>query len=111
MFIIRNGELIEFKADRFSIGRSSSIEPDRKFTGHEMKVEKGDMIYIFSDGYADQFGGETGKKFKAGTLKELLLNLYDRPVEQQRIVLDNTIEAWRGNIEQVDDILLIGRLF
>ncbi|HYW95156.1 MAG TPA: two-component regulator propeller domain-containing protein, partial [Bacteroidales bacterium] len=111
LIIIRRGELIEVKANRFSIGRSSSLEKEKAFTNHTMKVEEGDTIYIFSDGYADQFGGDGGKKFKAGPMKELFLNLYDRPVDVQKVILDNTVEAWRGNIEQVDDILIVGRRF
>ena len=111
LVILRDGEIIEVKADRFSIGRSSSLEADRKFTPHKVKVQKDDVMYIFSDGYADQFGGETGKKFKAGPMKELFRNLVDRTMEEQKVILDNTLEAWRGNIEQVDDILIIGRKF
>ncbi len=111
LVIIRNGEIIEIKADRFSIGRSSSLEPDKKFTGHRIKIEKGDVIYLFSDGYGDQFGGEHGKKFKAGPMKELFRTLNGTPMDGQRKVLENTLESWRGNTEQIDDILIIGRRF
>ncbi len=111
LILIRDHEIIEIKANRFSIGRSSSIEPDKKFTLHRLKIQPGDTIYIYSDGYADQFGGENGKKFKAGAMKELFLHLNGRNMEEQRAILDNTIETWRGNVEQVDDILIIGRKF
>ncbi len=111
LIVIRHGEIMEIKADRFSIGRSSSLETNKAFTTHRIKIEKDDVIYLFSDGYADQFGGETGKKFKAGPMKELFRNLYGHPIEAQKAILESTLEAWRGNIEQVDDILIIGRKF
>jgi len=110
LYIIRNGELEEGKADRFSIGRAS-LEMEKQFTNHSYKMMEGDTIYLFSDGYADQFGGDTGKKFKTKPMKELLLAIQDQPMEIQKVILDNTIEAWRGDINQVDDILVIGRKF
>jgi ligand-binding sensor domain-containing protein/serine phosphatase RsbU (regulator of sigma subunit) len=111
LVIVRNGDIEEIKADRFSIGRSSLEHPDRKFTNHKEKIYKGDMIYIFSDGYSDQFGGETGKKFKARPMKELFIAISEKTMEEQKSILKNTIEVWMGNIEQVDDILVIGRRF
>ncbi len=110
LYIIRNGELEEGKADRFSIGRAS-LEMEKQFTNHSYKIIPGDTIFLFSDGYADQFGGESGKKFKAKPMKELLLAVQDQPMEIQKVILENTIEAWRGEIHQVDDILVIGRRF
>jgi serine phosphatase RsbU (regulator of sigma subunit) len=93
-----------------SIGRSSA-DIVKEFTNHEINIKKGDFIYFFSDGYADQFGGDSGKKFKTKPMKELIIALQDQPPEKQRQILENTIEAWRGEIEQVDDILVIGRRF
>jgi ligand-binding sensor domain-containing protein/serine phosphatase RsbU (regulator of sigma subunit) len=110
IYLIRNGELIETKGNRFAIGRSETSH-EKIFTNHEIKIKRGDTIYIFSDGYADQFGGESGKKFKTAPMKELLLNLQDKSMEEQHSILDSTIEAWRGDIEQIDDILIIGRRF
>lgn len=110
IYLIRNGELIETKGDRFAIGRSELFQ-DKDFTNHEIKIRKGDTIYLFSDGYADQFGGRSGKKFKIQPMKELILNIQEKSMDEQRSILDSTIEAWRGNIEQVDDILIIGRRF
>jgi serine phosphatase RsbU (regulator of sigma subunit) len=69
------------------------------------------MIYLFSDGYADQFGGEGMKKFKSKNLKQLLTKIAGEPVDKQRQILDDSMEKWRGNIEQIDDILVIGRKF
>jgi len=110
LWLVRNGELEEIKADRFSIGRSK-LDADKKFTNVEIPILKGDTIYFFSDGYADQFGGETGKKFKSKPMKELILALQDIPMSKQKQVLEGTLESWRGDIEQVDDVLLIGRKF
>ena len=109
LWLVRNGDLEEIKADRFPIGRSKDV--DKKFTTVEIEVKKGDVFYFFSDGYADQFGGDSGKKFKSKPMKELVLALQDLPMERQKEVLEGTLEAWRGDIEQVDDILVIGRKF
>lgn len=112
LLLVRDGDIEEIKADRFGIGRSSKIQTtDKKFTNHTIKIHKGDTIYIFSDGYADQFGGETGKKFKAKPMKELFLAINHKSLEEQREILDKTLEAWRGEIDQVDDVLVIGRRF
>jgi len=110
IYLVRNGELIETKGDRFAIGRTE-MKTEKEFTNHEIKVREGDTIYLFSDGYADQFGGESGKKFKIQPMKELILNIQEKTMEEQRSILESTIEAWRGEIEQIDDILIIGRRF
>ncbi len=110
IYLIRNGELIETKGDRFAIGRSEAFK-DKDFTNHEIHIQKGDAIYLFSDGYADQFGGESGKKFKIQPMKELILNIQEKTMEQQHSILESTLEAWRGDIEQIDDVLIIGRKF
>jgi ligand-binding sensor domain-containing protein/serine phosphatase RsbU (regulator of sigma subunit) len=107
LWLVRNNEIIEIKANNFPIGNSKSGDTKR-FTNHEIKLSKGDTLYIFSDGYADQFGGPKGKKFKSSALKQLLVNAQHLSMEQQKELLDRTIEDWRGNHEQVDDILVIG---
>jgi ligand-binding sensor domain-containing protein/serine phosphatase RsbU (regulator of sigma subunit) len=107
LWIVRNKELIEIKANKFPIGNSKAGE-NNKFTNHEIPLEKGDTIYIFSDGYSDQFGGPAGKKFKSSALKQLLINSQHLNMQQQRELLNKSIEAWRGQHEQVDDILVIG---
>lgn len=111
LILVRSGELQEVKADRFAIGRSSLSQNERNFTNHRIEMKRGDTIYIFTDGYADQFGGEEGKKFKTKPMKELLIAINEKSMEEQRNILNNTIDAWRGDIEQVDDILVIGRSF
>jgi len=110
LYLIRNGEILETKADKVSIGRSS-LGTDVEFTNHRIEIKKGDTVYLFSDGYADQFGGELMKKFKYRNLKELILRIQPENMANQRAMLDQTIEQWRGDVEQVDDILVIGRRF
>lgn len=111
LWLVRKGELIEIKADKQPIGIYQKME---KFTKHEIALQKGDMLYTFSDGYADQFGGDAkseygkGQKFMKGKFKKLLLSIHDKPMEQQKQILDKTIEKWRGNIEQGDDICVMG---
>ncbi len=110
LYLVRAGELKEIKGDRFAIGQSEDMT-NKQFTNHKFQVKNKDTIYIFSDGYADQFGGEMGKKFKSKPMKELLLNICKEDIPKQKMLLDNTIEKWRGDFEQVDDILFIGRRF
>ncbi len=106
LYVIRDGEFIIVKADKFAIG---SFEPGtKKYTNEEFQLEKGDQIYLFSDGYADQFGGSKGKKFLYKTFREELLRVHKDEPEQQRIELNKTIENWQGDYAQVDDILVIG---
>ena len=106
LYIIRGNELIQYKADKFPVGMF--IGEKQNFTNHSIQLQKGDSIYIFSDGYADQFGGPKGKKFMAGNFRQLLSDVSKLPIEKQKTMLNQTIEEWRGNLEQVDDILIIG---
>ncbi len=106
LYIIRDGQLLQHKADKFPVG--AFVGEKQKFTNNKIQLQKGDMIYIFSDGYADQFGGPRGKKFMAGNFRNLLLEMSKLPADQQRQKLDSTIESWRGTLEQVDDVLIIG---
>jgi len=109
LYLFSNGELQEYKADRFAIGKSA--EKNKQFTNHTIKIRKGDIAYIFSDGYADQFGEAEQKKFKAFRVKELLNEICSKSMEEQKQLLDDAIEKWRGNTEQIDDILFMGRRF
>ena len=106
LYIVRDGQLIQHKADKFPVG--AFIGETRKFANNTIQLQKGDTVYIFSDGYADQFGGPKGKKFMAGSFRNLLLEVSALPSNQQKKKLDETIEMWRGQLEQVDDILIIG---
>ncbi|PJA09318.1 MAG: hypothetical protein COX70_01955 [Flavobacteriales bacterium CG_4_10_14_0_2_um_filter_32_8] len=105
LWIIRNGEIIITRANKQPIGRFRSSNP---FTTHQFELQKNDAIYIFSDGYADQFGGEKGKKFKAKAFIELLLSIQNKTMEEQKNSLEMNFESWRGELEQVDDILVVG---
>jgi serine phosphatase RsbU (regulator of sigma subunit) len=105
-YVIRDKNLIQSKTDKMPVGKSP--KEDQGFTLHTMDLQKGDVIYTLTDGYADQFGGEKGKKFKYKQLEEKLMSICDKPMEEQKAILDSTIENWKGNMEQVDDILLIG---
>jgi ligand-binding sensor domain-containing protein/serine phosphatase RsbU (regulator of sigma subunit) len=107
LWLITNNDFKEIKADKFPIGNLRAGEV-RKFTNHEIQLVKGDTVYVFSDGYADQFGGPAGKKFKASSFKQLILENGHLNMQQQGELLNRTIEGWRGNLEQVDDILVIG---
>ncbi|MGZ3866084.1 MAG: SpoIIE family protein phosphatase, partial [Bacteroidia bacterium] len=107
LYIVRNGELIQQKADKFPIGYRGDDEV-KPFTNNVIQLQKGDTFYIFSDGYADQFGGPKGKKLMIGNFRDLLLKASVLPIEKQKEYLNQTIEEWRGELEQVDDILVIG---
>ncbi len=111
LYIVRDNNLIELKSDHFSIGADiESDSPPKIFTNHTFKLKPNDVIYMFSDGYADQFGGPEGKKYKYRRFRHLLLNIHQLPIDKQKIFIDENIEEWRGNNEQVDDILVIGIL-
>lgn len=107
LWIIRKGELAEFKANKLSIGSFREF-PDRKYTDNEIRIEKDDMIYLFTDGFADQFGGPMDKKFMYKRQKELLLSIHKENTNKQVEVLDNAFIEWKGGNEQIDDILVIG---
>ena len=98
-------ELFEIKADKQPIG---AYETDKFFQNHEIQLRKGDMIYLFSDGFADQFGGPKGKKFGYKQFKQLLLDIADLPVEDQQQALTTQHEAWKGTQDQLDDICVLG---
>ncbi|MFN3874945.1 MAG: PP2C family protein-serine/threonine phosphatase, partial [Flavobacteriales bacterium] len=106
LYLARKGEIIAYEPDKIAIG---SFELNgHLFLEHRIELQEGDMVYIFSDGYADQFGGPKGKKFLYRRLRELLAEASQHPAERQRRMLHDTFNAWRGAHEQVDDILVIG---
>ncbi len=107
--IVRDKQIFEYKADKFPIGGIHRNQKD-KFTLNEIEIKTGDLLYLFSDGYADQFGGPKGKKFMHKKLKETLISISQRPISEQKLLLDNIITNWRGNTEQIDDVLVIGIL-
>jgi serine phosphatase RsbU (regulator of sigma subunit) len=105
IYIIRDKELMIYHADKISIGEDNL---NHEFTLNKIKLRKGDMIYLFTDGYVDQFGGEHGKKFKFANFRDLLLSISDKDVEEQHEILYDTIVKWQGNYEQLDDIMIFG---
>jgi len=111
LYFLRDGELSEIRGDKYPIGGSAQYGERPSYTRHTLLLQAGDMMYAFSDGYADQFGGPEERKFMTGRFKELLRNIYHLPVEEQPEKLDSTIEEWRGEHEQIDDILVIGLKF
>lgn len=106
-YVIRKGELIELKADRQGIGYTDQTD-HKPFTTHSLPLQSGDMIYTFSDGFPDQFGGPEGKKYTTRRLRNLLLSIAAEPLEHQRSTLENSFDIWKDNTEQLDDVLLIG---
>jgi serine phosphatase RsbU (regulator of sigma subunit)/Tfp pilus assembly protein PilF len=106
LFHFRNDELIEHKPDKMPIGIHGKVMAP--FTNHEINIEKGDVLYTFSDGFADQFGGPLGKKFMIKKFKDKLLDLHKKPMNQQKKELEETLENWMANTRQVDDILVMG---
>lgn len=110
LWIIRKdaNELEEIKANKQPIGDFDHSVP---FTNHEIQLAEGDQIYIFSDGYVDQFGGPKGKKFKYKTLQKLLFDNREKPMVEQKESLERTFTSWKGELEQLDDVCIIGIKF
>ncbi len=106
LWMCRDGELIEVNSDKRPIGYFKGA--GLPFTNHSIDIKKGDLIYIFTDGYADQFGGPRGKKFKYKTLNELLVSIHKEPMSKQKEILEQRFNEWKGNLEQVDDVLILG---
>lgn len=106
LIVVRDGELMETKADKFPIGGGNF--DNRPFTNHKFDCEPGDSIYIYSDGYADQFGGLKGKKFMTKQFKSLLMEKYAEPMTSQHDSFKTIHDEWCGTCEQVDDILVMG---
>jgi serine phosphatase RsbU (regulator of sigma subunit) len=105
LWYIQRNELIEVPADKQPIGKYYNSKP---FTTHTLQLQKGDALYLFTDGYADQFGGEKGKKFKYKQLQQLIVDNGRVIMKEQKAILERSLEQWMGELEQVDDILVIG---
>lgn len=106
LIIVRKGEVLEYKGNKQPVGMlMGELHP---FTNHVIEIQKGDALYLFSDGFQDQFGGEQGKKFMKRRFKELLSEISDKPMKQQHDILDKTITEWIKNTRQIDDILVMG---
>jgi len=108
LWLIRNGSLESYKSDKYPIG-GLHIDHTESFTNHRIPLQKNDAVYLFSDGYADQFGGMLGKKLMTKKFKEVLLSIQDKSMEEQGEYLHQFITDWMGGeFEQVDDMMVIG---
>ena len=96
------------KANKEPIGKFENLSP---YETHTLQLNTGDTIYIFSDGYVDQFGGEKSKKFKSINFKKLLLSIQDLTMDAQKVSIDNSFKKWKGDLEQIDDVCVIGVRF
>jgi len=106
LIVIRDDEIIQVKGDKMPIG--IHLKGEIPFTNNVVEVQKNDVLYTFSDGYADQFGGENGRKFMIKNLKELFLQIHTKPMDEQREILDTTLKNWHGDSPRIDDVVVIG---
>ncbi|MCK4919705.1 MAG: SpoIIE family protein phosphatase [Bacteroidales bacterium] len=107
LYLIRDGELLQVRSDKFPVGGFLD-EKLKNFTKTDLDVQKDDVLYIFSDGYPDQFGGPKERKFMIKKFRELLLKIHQEPIHEQKDILNQVLEDWRGDYPQIDDILVIG---
>lgn len=105
IYMVMNGKWNEIKANKQPIAYQENMQP---FTNHVIQLESGTSFYLFTDGYADQFGGPSGKKFKSSQLKETLFAISSKPMKEQKVILKDTFEKWKGDLEQIDDVCIIG---
>ncbi len=106
LVLIRNGELSEIEPDKMPVG--THAREDSPFTNKKLQLQKGDMLYLFSDGFSDQFGGPKNRKFMKKQFHELLLRIHTEQPESQKAKLEQEYESWRGKTEQVDDVSVAG---
>lgn len=106
LIIISEGNLKKISPDRMPAG--IQVNEKLSFTNHRIELKTGDMLYLFSDGYVDQFGGEEGGRFKAGNFENLLVKIWDKDMEQQHHELKNKLYEWKNGYDQIDDILVLG---
>jgi serine phosphatase RsbU (regulator of sigma subunit) len=104
-YLLRNNEIIISGTDKMPVGFTHDQKP---FTVHELELQKNDQLYLVTDGYADQFGGPKGKKFKYKQLQQSILDKSDLTMKDQKRFLDTEFEKWRGDLEQVDDVCIVG---
>jgi serine phosphatase RsbU (regulator of sigma subunit) len=105
LYLIRNGELTEIKGDKMPIAIHLRMDP---FKNNNLQLEKGDSLYLFTDGFADQFGGPKNRKFMYKQFKEILLQNCHKPMSEQKEIIENAFLNWKGNGEQIDDVTVVG---
>ncbi|MEI6048149.1 MAG: two-component regulator propeller domain-containing protein [Bacteroidota bacterium] len=107
LYVVRKGEVFVYKGDRFGIGMST-MDKKKSFSNHSVDIQPGDMLYLCTDGYADQFGSSAIKKFKSANVRKLLSEIWHLPVQNQKERLEKELTDWKDDLDQVDDILFIG---
>jgi serine phosphatase RsbU (regulator of sigma subunit) len=105
--IVRNNEIYELQPDKMPIG-IHAVKVDKEFTNKEFDLQKNDIIYLFTDGYIDQFGGETGQKFRQKPFRELLLKIAVKEMSKQKEMLEKTMKKWQADRSQLDDMMIMG---
>lgn len=105
LFYIREGTIYQLKGDHQPIGKQAEV---KAFNNHQHAIQEGDCIYMFSDGYADQFGGPQEKKFMLSRLKQLLIEIHLKPMITQKFILEEALHSWKGENDQIDDICVFG---
>jgi serine phosphatase RsbU (regulator of sigma subunit) len=112
LLLVRNNQIFEYKADSQPIVVSPEYQYQKtRFSHQEIKIEKGDTVYVFTDGYTDQFGGTKRKKYLRKNFKKKLLEIHQYPLNEQKRLLNEEFYAWKGKIEQIDDVLVMGIKF
>ena len=109
LYLLRDKSLIELRGDSMPIGQYDKEE--ESFKNEELSFEENDVIYLFTDGYVDQLGGPDRKTFKSRRFKQLLIDIHQKSLLEQKQILEQEYEAWRNNVEQIDDILVMGIRF
>ena len=107
LWLLRKGEILSWQADKMPIG-GIQIQSRPPFTSHSINLQQGDRVYMFTDGYADQFGGDFGKKLMTKNLKDKLISTAGADMKEQGQILHDYFHQWKGNQEQVDDVLMMG---
>jgi sigma-B regulation protein RsbU (phosphoserine phosphatase) len=106
VYIVRNNSLVQLEGDKMPIGVSAEFE--NSFNNKQFELEPNDMVYLFSDGFPDQFGGPDGKKYKYNKFRELLIKCSNLPVSEQKVVILDEFTEWKGNLPQLDDMTMVG---
>jgi ligand-binding sensor domain-containing protein/serine phosphatase RsbU (regulator of sigma subunit) len=106
VWIVRGKEILEFAPDKMPVGKHD--RDSVSFTQHTLDLLKGDVVYAITDGMPDQFGGPKGKKYMYKQLKELLISIASQPMQEQKVVLASSLNTWKGNLEQIDDVTIVG---
>jgi phosphoserine phosphatase RsbU/P len=107
LWLVRNEEIFVHQPDKVPIG-GMQMGTRQPFLNHVIEIQKSDRIFLFTDGFADQFGGENGKKFMTKNLKDALISTSQLPIAEQKKQLQSLFQVWKGSLEQVDDVLLMG---